>query len=302
MSSVQPTRSPLARDLVGFGAGLVGVVIFGGTLPMTRIAVGTFDPWFVAFGRAAIASVLAAALLAATRRRFPPRHAWGSLAIAAAGTVIGFPLFSAIAMVSVPASHGAVVLGLLPLATSIAAVVVNGERPSPAFWALGAVGAGLVLAFTLGTAEAGFGAGDLALLAATACAATGYAHFARIGPSVPGWEAISWALVISTPITVTTSLLWFEPAYLEASREATLSLLYVAVFSVFIGFFFWNAGLAIGGVARVGQVQLLQTFVTIGLAALINGEPLTTETVGFALAVVAVVLAARKQTVAKTNT
>jgi drug/metabolite transporter (DMT)-like permease len=287
------------RDLVGFSAGLVGVTIFGGTLPMTRIAVMTFDPIMVTVGRATIAAVLAALLLAALRRPPPPRHTWRSIVIAAVCAVIGFPLFSAVAMVTVPASHGGVVLGLLPLATSIAAVFVNGERPSRSFWVWSIVGALLVLAFTLRNADAAVGWGDAALVAAGACAALGYAHFARIGPWVQGWESISWALVISTPITLPTVLLTFRPEYLDAPLPAIGALLYVAVFSVFVGFFFWSAGLAIGGVARVGQVQLLQTFVTIGIAAWLNGEPLTLETVGFAGAVVAVVLAARRQTVAR---
>lgn len=299
------TDSPLntsGRDMLGFALGFVGVVIFGGTLPMTRIAVGTFDPWFVTFGRAAIASVPAFLLLALLRRPFPPRHAWRSLAIAMACAVVGFPLFTAVAMQTVPASHGGVVLGLLPLATTVAAVFVNGERPSPAFWLFGLAGAGILVAFTFRSAEGGIGTGDLALVGAAACSAIGYAHFARIAGSVPGWEAISWALVISFPMTAAVTFASFEPAYWNAPREAVLSLLYVAFFSVFIGFFFWNAGLAIGGVSRVGQVQLLQTFVTIAMASALIGETVSLETIGYAVAVVVVVLAARRQTVTRPHT
>ena len=292
--------SPSGRDLVGYGAGFVGVAIFGGTLPMTRIAVATFDPWFVAFGRAALASIAAALLLAVLRRPLPPRRSWPWLAAAGAGTVVGFPLFSAVAMVTVPASHGGVLLGLLPLATSVAAVLINGERPSFAFWALGALGAAIVLVFTLRSADASFGPGDLALLASVACASTGYACYARASADMRGWEAISWALVAFAPLTFAVSAWTFEPAYLDAGSDAVGALLYVAFFSVFIGFFFWNAGLAIGGVARVGQLQRLQTFVTLAIAAVMNGEPLSFETVGFATAVALVVLAARKRSVART--
>jgi drug/metabolite transporter (DMT)-like permease len=297
MTSAAPLRSPASRDALGFGLGFIGVAMFGGTLPMTRIAVGTFDPWFVSFGRAAIASVLAGLLLLVLRRRFPPRASWRSLAIAALATVLGFPVFSAIAMQTVPASHGGVVLGLLPLATSVAAVIVNGERPAPVFWFWSLIGAAIVVAFTLRTGEAGFGAGDLWLLLAGIAASTGYAQYARVAKWMPGWEAISWALVLMAPLTIPVSFLIWQPGWADAPAAAVGALLYVSIFSVFIGFFFWNAGLAIGGVARVGQVQLLQTFVTLAIAATVNQEPVGLETIAFAAAVMLVVLIARKQSV-----
>lgn len=292
-----PSRSPAMRDLVGFSLGFVGVAIFGGTLPMTRIAVATFDPWMVTVGRAAIASVLAGLLLLVMRRRFPPRRTWRSLAIAAVTTVIGFPIFSAVAMQTVPASHGGVVLGLLPLATSVAAVFVNGERPSGSFWFWSLSGAALVLAFSARTADSGFAWGDIFLLLAVVSASTGYAHYAQIARDVPGWESISWALVLMAPITIPATVLVFEPAYLAAPPASIGALLYVSVLSVFIGFFFWSAGLAIGGVSRVGQVQLLQTFFTLAIAAALNGETVGAETIGFAVAVMVVVLMARRASV-----
>lgn len=285
---------PARRDLLGFALAFVGVGIFGGTLPMTRIAVTVYDPWFVTVGRAAIAALLAAVVLVAMRCRFPPRAAWRSLAIAAVTTVIGFPIFSAVAMQTVPASHGGVVLGLLPLATSVAAVFVNGERPTPVFWLWSLVGAALVVGFTLRTGEAGFGWGDLWLIVAGASASTGYAHYARLARWMPGWEAISWALVAMAPLTVPAALLEWQPGWAAAPWPVVGSLLYVSVLSVFIGFFFWNAGLAIGGVARVGQVQLLQTFFTLAIAAAVNREPIGPEMLGFAVAVMVVVLLARR--------
>jgi drug/metabolite transporter (DMT)-like permease len=298
LMSVQPPK-PVARDLLGLGLGFIGVALFGATLPMTRIAVVTFDPWFVAVGRAAIASVLAGALLVILHRPLPPRQAWGALAVAALGTVIGFPAFSAVAMQTVPASHGGVVLGLLPLATSIAAVFINDERPSPLFWIWSLVGGALVIAFTLRNGDANFGFGDLWLVIAGACASVGYACFARVAPWLSGWEAICWALVGMTPITIPAAIIAFESAYLDAPMPAIGALLYVSIFSVFIGFFFWNAGLAIGGVAKVGQVQLLQTFVTFMLAAWINHETIDSEMLLFAIAVVAVVLMARRSRVVR---
>lgn len=295
MSTASPSPFPSGRrDLVGFGLAFVGVVIFGGTLPMTRLAVGTFDPWFVTVGRAAIASILAMALLTVMRRRPPPRRVWGDLAIAAVTTVIGFPIFSAVAMLTVPASHGGVVLGLLPLATSVAAVAVNGERPTAAFWVWSLAGAALVVAFSLRHGDAGLGWGDAFLVVSVISASTGYAYYARLAPVLAGWESISWALVLMAPLTIPAALLLFEADYLSAPASAVGALAYVAVLSVFIGFFFWSAGLAIGGVARVGQVQLLQTFVTLAIAAVLNGETVDGETIAFALAVMAVVIMARR--------
>lgn len=289
-----PPRSDALRQFLGLSLGLIGVAMFGGTLPMTRLALEAFDPWFIALGRAAIAAVPAALLLLVFRRPFPPPVARRSLAVAAAGTIVGFPAFSAFALLTVPASHGAVVLGLLPLATSIAAVFVVGERPRPAFWAWSTLGALLVLVMVLRDADGSVGWGDVFFVLAGASAAIGYAHYARIAPWVSGWESISWALVLSAPLTVTVCALIWRPEYLDAPLPAVLGLLYTALFSVFIGFFFWNAGMAIGGVARVAQVQLLQTFVTIGLAALLLGEPIGASTLGFAVAVAFVVLMARR--------
>lgn len=291
---MKPPSSDALRQFLGLGLGFVGVVMFGGTLPMTRLALDAFDPWFIALGRAAIAAVPAALLLLLFRRPFPPKVARTSLLIAAAGTIVGFPAFSAFALVTTPASHGAVVLGLLPLATSIAAVFVNGERPRRVFWIWSSLGAVLVIAMVLRDAEGLPGWGDAFFVLAGASAAIGYAHYARIAPWVSGWESISWALVLTSPLTVTTCALIWRPDYLDAPLPAILGLLYTALFSVFIGFFFWNAGMAIGGVARVAQVQLLQAFVTIGLAALILGEPVGASTLGFAVAVAFVVLMARR--------
>ena len=295
-----PSARPIPRrDLLGYGLGLVGVAMFAGTLPATRIAVTVFDPWVVTVGRAAIAAVLAALLLLVMRRRFPPRRCWPMLLLAAVTTVIGFPILSATAMLTVPASHGGVVLGFLPLATSVAAMVINGERPSLRFWAFSLAGAAVLAIFTLRDADTNVAAGDLLLVASVVSASIGYNAYARIAGDVPGWESISWALVIMAPVTIPATILLWEPAYWSASAPAVASLLYVGVFSVFIGFFFWNAGLAIGGVARVGQLQLLQTFFTLAGAAAINGEPIGADLVIFAVVVAVIVFGARKAAVGR---
>lgn len=292
-----PSSTPPPRDLVGYALGLVGVVIFGATLPMTRIAVGTFSPWFVTSGRAAVAGVLAALLLAIVRRPLPARRLWPALALGALCTTIGFPGFTALAMQTVPASHGGVVLGMLPLATAIAASLINGERPSPAFWVWSLVGAAIVVAFTLRAGDTSFGHGDLYLLLAGIAAATGYASFAKVTHSVGGWETISFALVLMLPVSIAATAFFWRDSYLAAPTEAILAFAYVSLFSMFIGFFFWNAGLALGGVARVGQVQLLQTFVTLAISALLLRETIGLETMVFAIAVVAVVVLGRRAAV-----
>lgn len=283
--------SPSPRIILGLGLGFVGVVIFGATLPMTRLAVAALDPWFVTFGRAAGAGILAAAILAILRRPLPERRDLPLYGIAVAGLIAGFPGLTALAMVTVPASHGGVVLGVLPLATAVAAAVVSGERPSRGFWLMGIVGAGLVCVFAL--RQAGglhLSAGDLFLLLAVVAAALGYTVSAMLTRSRPGWEVVSWMLVLSLPATIPAAW-WFAPADPGAvPASAWWGFAYVALFSQYIGFFFWNAGLALGGIARVGQVQLLQTFVTLAVAAAANGEAVGPETIIFALAVAVVVL------------
>ncbi len=201
-------------------------------------------------------------------------------------------------MVSVPAAHGGVVLGVLPLATAVAAVIVNGERPSPAFWLLAVLGAGLVAVFALrdspGGLHGGFAAGDIWLAAAAASAALGYAISGRLARQMPGWEVISWALLIALPVAAPLTFMFWQPGYLAAPGGHWAALGYLAAFSMFLGFFAWNAGLALGGVARVSQVQLLQTFITLAISAALLGETISGEMFSFALAVSAIVLLGRK--------
>jgi drug/metabolite transporter (DMT)-like permease len=244
----------MRRETLGYLLGLVGVVIFGATLPATRLAVVSFDPWFITFARASGAALLAALALAVLRRPFPRRHGI-LLALAALTLVVGFPGFSSLAMVSVPAAHGGVILGVLPLATAAAAVLVNGERPSPAFWLLALIGTGLVTAFALrdgpGGPAGGLAAGDIWLAAAAVSAPIGYAISGRLARQMPAWEVISWALLISLPLAAPLTFLLWQPDYLAAPGEHWSALGYLAAFSMFLGFFAWNAGLALGGVACV---------------------------------------------------
>jgi len=284
----------------GYIFGFIGVAIFGATLPATRLAVEVFDPWFITAARAAIAGIAAAVCLLVMGKKVPS-DAGPTLIVIALCLIFGFPGFSSLAMVTVPASHGGVVLGILPLATAVAAVLVAGERPPARFWALAVVGAGLVVAFSMRKGGFSISAGDWWLFAAGVSAAFGYALSGRMARNLPGWEVISWALVFCLPITITASWVLWEPVYASANQIQWLSLGYLGFFSMFLGFFAWNTGLALGGVAQVGQVQLLQTFITLAVSAVLLGEHIDSETLFFAVAVVAVVaLGKRRSAKAKT--
>lgn len=289
------------REALGMALGLLGVVIFGGTLPATKLALADFSPGFVTFGRATMAGAAAAVLLLALRRPWPRAHLRPLLA-AALMLVFAFPGFMALAMRSVPASHGSVVLGVLPLATAVFAALLAGERPSPRFWGWSAAGAVLVVGFALADSGARLTPGDAWLFAAGLCSALGYVIFGKLSRLMPGWEVISWAMVLALPVSALGSLLTWRPGFAAAGPASIAALLYAAFFSMFLGFFAWNAGLAMGGIARVSQVQLLQAFVTLAIAALVLGEPVNPLTLTCALAVAVVVwLGARARIAPRTD-
>ena len=278
--------------------GLVGVVIFGGTLPATRVALGIFSPGFVTYGRAAAATAAAALLLTYLRRRFP-REDVGALLLIGLLLVFGFPLLSSIALKTVPAAHGGVVLGILPLATSIFAALIGGERPSSLFWLCGVIGAILVVCFAMRDGGMTLSAGDIWLLLAALSASLGYVVSGKLSRKMPGWEVICWALVLTSPASIVGSIATFQHHYLEATTVQDLAFLYLGFGSMFLGFFAWNVGLAMGGIARVSQVQLLQSSVTLIISASILGEVVTHETVLFALAIISVVALGRRARVTR---
>lgn len=277
------------REQLGLLLGFVGMAIFGGTLPATRLAVSAIDPVALTAMRTAIAGVCSLALLIALRRPLPPRALWPQFVIAMLCVAILFPLLMSEGMLRVDASHGGVVLGVLPIATALVAVVITHERPRPLFWIASLAGAMLVIAFALRHGGGSLSTGDLFLFAAVAVAAAGYAFSGRLTSGMPGWEVISWVLVIALPISIPATWLTLPADIMQVSAGPILGLLYVALFSQWIGFFAWNTGLAMGGIARVSQVQLLQPFVTFALAAYFNGETITWQIVAFAAAVVATV-------------
>ena len=292
LSVLQPRLtmpSFVSRQSLGLLLGFIGVVIFGGTLPATRLALTGFDPYFITASRSAIAGICALVLLLILRRPLPPKHTWISLAFGTFGVVVGFPLFMAIAMQTLPAAHGGVVLGVLPIATAIVAVLITAERPGLAYWLAALVGAVLVIAFALRHGDGGIVAGDLFLLLAVAGAAIGYGYSGRLTAIMPGWEIISWSMVIALPLMLPAAWLLVPDNLTAVALEPWLGLLYAALFSQWIGFFAWNAGISICGISKISQLQLLQPFVTIGLAALVNREAIDLDTMLFAAAVVATV-------------
>jgi drug/metabolite transporter (DMT)-like permease len=291
MINPNPSAQPL-KPVAGLLLGFIGMVIFGATLPVTRLALTGFDPAFITFGRAFLAGLASALVLTVTRRRFP-RGDLGSFTLIGATLIFAFPGFVNVAMQTVPASHGGIVLGVLPLMTAVFAALVGGERPGLAFWLWGIVGAALVLGFTLRGGGFAPGIGHVWLFCAAVASAFGYVVSGKLARQMPGWEVIAWALVLCLPFTGLGSW-WALGGVHQPGPTALWALAYLAFGSMFAGFFFWNAGLAIGGIARVGQVQLLQTFVTLGVSALLLGEKITPVMLAFATAVAVVVWCGRK--------
>jgi drug/metabolite transporter (DMT)-like permease len=281
------------------GLGFIGIAIFGGTLPATRLAVEGLDPFFITVGRAAASGLLSAALLLILRRRWPSARQIRTMLICIVTLVLGFPGLMALAMLTVPASHGGVVLGILPLTTAAAASVILGERPSLRFWLLAGLGTTVVVVFALHDSGGEIAIGDVYLFLAAISTSIGYVFSADLSHEMPGWEVISWILVLALPLTLPLAI-WLWPANPAAVPSAAwVAFAYVSVFSMFVGFFAWNAGLVMGGVARVSQVQLLQTFVTLGLSAVINGEHVGPSTIAVAALVVAIVAAGRNARIAQ---
>src|SRR5215213_6464255 len=229
------------------------------------------------------------ALLIVLRRKLPPRALWPQLVITMLCVAFLFPLLMSLGMQRVDASHGGVVLGVLPIATALVAVAITHERPRPLFWVASVAGAALVIAFALRQGGGTLAAGDLFLFASVAVAAIGYAFSGRLTSQMPGWEVISWVLVIALPLSIPAAALTMPAGITHIALKPWLGLLYVALFSQWIGFFAWNAGLAMGGIARVSQIQLLQPFVTFALAAFFNDETITLQILLFATAVVVTV-------------
>jgi len=288
------------RDTLGFALGLAGMALFAGTLPATRLAVGSIHPLFLSAARAAIAGCAGVIVLMATRRHLPSRALRGQLVLTGVCTIIGFPVFMALAMASVPAAHGGIVLGIVPLATAGASAIIGHERPSLGFWLASAAGAGVVLLFVMTRNEAAsFALGDLFLIGTVISGGFGYALSGRLSVTMPGWEVISWQVALFMPLSALAAALLWPAGLSSAPPSAWAGLAYVSFISQFLAFFVFNAGLALGGVARVGQVMLLQPFAIVALAWPVNGEPIKLSTLAYAAAVVVIVLIGQRMHVTR---
>lgn len=298
-TSAIPTTS--ASDAArGLLLGIAGVVMFALSIPMTRLAGGSvqapqLDPAFVAFGRAAVAGLLSVAYLAATGARWPRGPEWRLLALTAGGVVFGWPLLSGLAVRHVDAVHAAVVSGVLPLATAVIAALVLRQRPSRGFWACAFAGLALVVGFAAWRGAGGLEMADGLLLGAVVCASAGYVGGARLSRGFSAEQVICWVLVISLPITLPLAL-WTRPTA-PVAPSAWAGFAYVSLVSMWIGFFAWYRGLALGGTLRVSQVQVLQPFLSMLFAVPLLGEKLDAMTVVFAAAVLAVVWLGKRQPV-----
>ncbi|MBL0252438.1 MAG: DMT family transporter [Polaromonas sp.] len=321
MNSAQATAENVKA---GLWLGLLGVIIFAVTLPMTKLAVGTLaqpqlSPWFITFGRAAVAGLLSILYLtwqyksakevnSTTKKtnqrvwKLPSASEWGLLAFTACGVVVGFPLFLSLALQYVPSTHGAVVTGLMPLATAVIAAIWYKQRPSMGFWFFAVLGTVLVLSFMLlRSADAGgqfsMHLADIFLLLAMISGSLGYIGGARLTPSLGAERVICWVLVLSLPITVPLTLQTMPQHFSAIQAGSWWAFAYVAVFSMWLGFFAWYRGLALGGAVRVSQVQLVQPFLSLLFAVPLLGEKIDLMTLGFALAVIATVFIGKSMSV-----
>ncbi|MDM5451851.1 DMT family transporter [Peribacillus simplex] len=278
----------------GWMNGFLGVLIFSGSLPATRLAVADFDPLFLTVCRAAIAGVLAGALLFIFRQQRPVRSDIVPLLVVAFGVVVGFPLLTALALQYVTSAHAIIFIGLLPLSTAIFGVLRGGERPRPSFWIFSAAGSFLVAGFALIQNGESSPIGDAFMLASIIVCGLGYAEGARLSRKLGNWQVISWALVLSLPLMLPLSFFYTPDSWADIGDPALFSLAYVSLFSMLIGFVFWYRGLAQGGIAAVGQLQLLQPFFGLLLAAMILNEKVSPALVAVNIAVVLCVAAARR--------
>ncbi len=290
-------------EIRGLWIGLLGVVLFAATLPMTKLATGSagapaLSPAFVTFGRAGVAGLLSVAYLVLTRSPAPRGRQWRALAFTACCVVVGFPLFLAMGLRHVESVHASVVMGILPLVTAIVASMWLRQRPSTGFWVCAVTGSALVgLFMVLRSGAAGSNAqwADLFLLLAIISAAFGYVSGGALTAQLGAERVICWVLVISLPVTLPVMGLQWPAQPIPAS--AWLGFAYVALFSMWIGFFAWYRGLALGGTVRVSQVQLVQPFLSMVFSVPLLGESLDLLTVGFALAVIATVFIGKKMPV-----
>ncbi|MCJ2012519.1 DMT family transporter [Methylobacterium sp. J-076] len=284
----------MRRTTAGWGSGLLGVLIFSGALPATRLAVAGFAPLFLTAARAVIAASLGGLLLWALREKRPARGDLAALALVSLGVVVGFPQLTALALRQIAAAQSVVFVGMLPLATALFGVLRGGERPRPAFWLFSLLGSAAVAGFALGQGGAAGAGPSLLMLGAILLCGLGYAEGAALSRRLGGWQVISWALLLALPAMAPLALATWPERWDGVGPGAWGGLAYVSVFSMLIGFLFWYRGLALGSIAGVGQLQLLQPFLGLALAALLVGEPVSGTMFAASAVVVLCVAGARR--------
>lgn len=278
----------------GWLNGFIGVVLFSGSLPATRLAVMEFNPVFVTLVRASIAGLLALAILLLFKEKRSNRKQLLLLAIVSIGCVVGFPLLSALALQYITSAHSIVFIGILPMATAIFGIIRGGERPKPIFWLFSIIGSLLVVGYAASQGLAASPLGDILMILAVILCGLGYAEGAKLTKELGGWQVISWALVLSLPIMLPLTFIYMPSSFENVSVEAWGGLAYVSLFSMFLGFVFWYKGLAQGGTATVGQLQLLQPFFGLALAAWLLHEQVSIGMLAVTLGVILCVVGTKK--------
>jgi drug/metabolite transporter (DMT)-like permease len=287
-------------SLSGLGLAAIGVLMFSGTVPATRIAVATIDPVVVGVGRSVLGTLIAIAYLVAIRAPRPTRAQMPALAVVAVGAAVGFGWFSAEALRTVSATHGSVVIGLLPMLTALFALLRNGERPRPLFWIAVAGGTAVVIWYaTAGVRTEPPTIGDLYLVAALVCAAAAYAEGGRLAKTMPGGQVIAWGLVAALPISVPLTAVSFVHSTFAPSAASLTAMAYMAIFSVFVGMVLWYRGMGLAGVARASVLQLAQPLLSVLWSWLIIGEPFRPQTIVAAALVLVCVATAQRARISR---
>ncbi|CAI3139672.1 hypothetical protein MWMV18_MWMV18_01179 [Acinetobacter calcoaceticus] len=283
------------RFMNGWVNGFIGVAIFAGSLPATRVAVMGFEPGFLTAARAAIAGILGLILILVLKQKKPAKQDWWSLAIVALGVVIGFPLFTALALQYMNAAHSIVFVSLLPLATAIFAVLRGGEKPNQFFWIFAVLGSAVVFAYMFFiSGDTSLGIGDFYMLMAIIFCGFGYAEGGVLSRKIGGWQVICWALILSLPFMLFLTIFYMPTSFQNISASAVVGLIYVSLFSMLIGFFFWYKGLAQGGIAAISQLQLLQPLMGLAIAAALLHEHVSWSMLVVTAATLLCVAAAKK--------
>lgn len=278
----------------GWLNGFIGVLLFSGSLPATRMAVLAFDPVFVTLARASIAGILALVTLMVFKEKRPERKKLGSLCIVAIGCVVGFPLLSALALQHITSAHSIVFIGILPVSTAVFGIIRGGECPKPIFWLFSALGSLLVIGYALAQGLTASPLGDVLMILSVILCGLGYAEGAKLTKTLGGWQVISWALVLSLPLMLPLTFIYLPSTFDAVPMDAWASLAYVSLFSMFIGFVFWYKGLAQGGTATIGQLQLLQPFFGLALAAWLLHEQVSVGMLAVTVGVILCVVATKK--------